>query len=128
MAYRLLADLTVLLHGLWIFFILGGLILSWRWPRLAWLHLGVLLLLLALNLGGWYCPLTHLEVWLRGQHDPALAYPGSFIANYLEKMIYLPVAEFWLRAAGVGWALLSLAGYFLLWRRRRVFPPGPERR
>jgi hypothetical protein len=29
---------------------------------------------------GWYCPLTHLEFWLRAVH-PATIYPGSFITT-----------------------------------------------
>jgi hypothetical protein len=41
---------------------------------------------------GWYCPFTHLEIWLRNRHDPGLSYTGSFIINYVEKVVYLDVS------------------------------------
>ncbi len=40
---------------------------------------------------GWYCPLTHLEVWLAEKQGAARAYPGSFIAHYAEKLVYIDV-------------------------------------
>jgi hypothetical protein len=42
----------------------------------------------------WSCPLTYLEVWLRSKHDPTLAYTGSFILYYVEKIVYLEISHF----------------------------------
>lgn len=117
MPHPLLADLVLILHLAWVAFIVCGLALAWRWPRLARLHLAGLVLLLALNLGGWYCPLTHLEDWLRRPAGPG---PGaSFLAAGLERVVYPSLPESWLRLGGALWAALNLAGHALLRRRRR---------
>ncbi len=123
MTYRLLADLVVMIHGLWIAFLLLGLLLVWQWRWLIPWHLAGVALVLVLNLGGWYCPLTHLEVYLRGLHHPSLTYPGSFMANYLERLIYLEVNQSHLRWASLLWAAGNLVGYLLLWRRTRLDAP-----
>lgn len=42
-----------------------------------------------LQIAGWYCPLTYLEIWLREKHDPSIVYKGSFIIHYVEKLVYI---------------------------------------
>jgi hypothetical protein len=92
MLYRVLADITVLVHSLWVGFIIFGAL----WGRLnrvvRIVHLSGLGLAVLLNLIGIYCPLTYLEVWLRRRHSPAMGYPGSFVAHYLEELIYVQVS------------------------------------
>jgi len=120
MSHQFLADLVLLLHLAWIVFILAGLLLARRRPWLAWLHLGALLTILILSLGGWYCPLTLLEYHLRSCEPASPGYPGSFLFTWLERLIYLRVPESWLRLAGAAWAMVNLAGHvYLLGRRRR---------
>jgi len=118
MVYKLLADAAVLLHLLWIVFLVLGLVWAWRWPRAAYVHLAGLGLVLVLNLGGWYCPLTDLEVYLRSLHRPEVTYQGSLAINYLERIVYPDLPETLLRRAAVLWAVLNLAGYALLARKR----------
>ncbi|MBI4798661.1 MAG: DUF2784 domain-containing protein [Desulfarculus sp.] len=125
MNQRLLADLVMLVHFAWIVFILAGLPLARRRPWLAWPHLGSLLVVLVLNLGGWYCPLTLLEYWLRSQDPAAPAYSGSFLFVYVDRLVYLRLPEIWLRLAGGAWAALNLLGYAWLWRRRQARRSGP---
>ncbi len=131
MTARILADLVLLVHLGWIAFILGGLCWARRRPWLARAHLVSLALVLALNLGGWYCPLTLLEAWLRGLAPGQAGYPGSFLFTYLDRLVYLRLPEAWLRAAGAAWAMLNLGGHaWLLARGRRERPldkarPGP---
>ncbi len=122
MMTALLADLVLLVHLAWIAFLVGGLALAWRWRALAWPHLAGLALLLALNLGGWYCPLTHLEAWLRGLGGaaPALGQSRSFLSLLVERLVYPAWPEAWLRLAGGLWAATNLAGHVWLWRRRRA--------
>jgi hypothetical protein len=89
MLYKLLADITVLLHLLWIVFLVFGAFLGKRNRVVRILHLGGLVFALVLNVFGWYCPLTHIELWARLRHDPSLAYTGSFIIHYAEELIYI---------------------------------------
>jgi hypothetical protein len=85
--YRVLADLVLLAHAIFVaFVVLGGLLAIWK-PRLAPWHL-VALAWGAIVVGfGWICPLTPLENLLRqfgGQEE----YHGGFIEHYLRRIIY----------------------------------------
>ena len=87
MVFRLLADLTVLIHlGFVAFVVLGGLLVV-RWPLLAWLHLPAAAWGAWVELAGWVCPLTPLENWLRTQGG-GNAYTGGFIEFYLMPLLY----------------------------------------
>ncbi|MFZ4704079.1 MAG: DUF2784 domain-containing protein, partial [Candidatus Methylumidiphilus sp.] len=82
MAYRLQADLLVLLHFAFILFALfGGFIVLWRrWvalPHLACAAWGVLV-----EFEGWVCPLTPWENALRAKAGQ-LGYGDGFIEHYL---------------------------------------------
>ena len=89
MLYKVLADIAVLIHSLWVAFLLFGFIWGRKSKVVRNLHLGGLLFAMFLQLMGWYCPLTHLEYWLRQRYAPGMGYPGSFIAHYLEELIYV---------------------------------------
>jgi hypothetical protein len=91
MIWKLAADAVVLIHLLWIGFILFGALLVWWRGWVKWLHVGALAFSLCLQLFHWICPLTYLEVWLRRQHDPTLTYTGDFLAHYAERLVYLQV-------------------------------------
>jgi hypothetical protein len=91
MLFRFLADITVLLHLFWILFLIGGAVWGRRSRLVMVSHVLGLAFSLLLQLFGWYCPLTHLEFWFRQHCDPAVAYRGSFIAHYAEKLVYLDV-------------------------------------
>jgi hypothetical protein len=80
-----------MLHLSWILFLIGGAYWGRRHPAVMVVHVLGMGLAVVLQFAGWYCPLTHLEFWLRQRHDPGLAYPGSFIAHYAEKFVYLEV-------------------------------------
>jgi len=87
MEYRLLADLTLGVHALFVVFAaLGGLLVA-RWPWLAWLHLPAAAWGAAIMFGGWICPLTYLENhWrtLAGQQG----YADGFVADHLLALLY----------------------------------------
>ncbi|MEW6115814.1 MAG: DUF2784 domain-containing protein [Nitrospirota bacterium] len=91
MIYKILADIVVLIHFCWILFLFFGAIWGVKHKMVRVVHLGGLAFAIMMQLFGWYCPLTHLEVWLRMKHAPSLAYTGSFIIYYAEKLIYLDV-------------------------------------
>jgi hypothetical protein len=113
-----LADLAVLLHALFILFVVGGGFLVLRWPRLAWLQLPAALWGGVVELTSGLCPLTDLELYWRRLGGES-GYSGSFIEHYLEPLIYPAGLTVRLQIAmGVGVLLLNGAIYLTLWRRR----------
>jgi hypothetical protein len=92
MIYRIMAEVTLVLHFLWIVFVVVGVIWGRRHLPIAVVHIGGLGFAVFLQVMGWYCPLTYLEVWLRRKQLPGAGYEGSFIAHYLEKVIYPDVS------------------------------------
>ena len=85
--YRLLADLTLLAHFVFIIFVLLGGLLVLKWPQIAWLHIPAALWGALTEFFSLPCPLTPLE-----KHFQRLAgdtpYEGDFIARYLLPLIY----------------------------------------
>lgn len=88
--YGILADTVVFIHLLWILFLVMGAYWGRKYVPAMVLHIGGLAFAGAMQVFGWFCPLTHLEVWLR-ERGPGGAYPGSFIAHYAEKLVYVDV-------------------------------------
>lgn len=87
MRYGVLADVVVLVHlGFLAFLVCGG-FLAWRWPRLLWLHLPVVLWAVVVVAFNVPCPLTMAENRLR-QLAGERGYSGSFIDHYLNQVIY----------------------------------------
>ena len=118
MLFSRLADLAVLLHALFILFVVSGGFLVLRWPRLAWLHLPAALWGSVVELAGWLCPLTDLELYWRHLGGES-GYSGSFIEHYLEPLIYPAGLTVQLQIyLGVGVLLLNGVIYLVLWRRR----------
>lgn len=118
--YRLLADFIVLIHFLWILFLAFGFIFALRRSRMAYLHGAGLLFSLCLNLLGWYCPLTHLENFLYSIRDPGIIYDGSFLANYLEPLVYPDLPEKLVRAGEIIFVCLNGIAYGWLARRHKL--------
>lgn len=87
MGFRLAADAVVLVHLLFILFVLFGglLVLRWRW--LMALHLPAVTWGAAVEFLHLYCPLTPLENHLR-QAAGQQGYDGGFIEHYLIPLIY----------------------------------------
>jgi len=89
MLFKILADAVVITHFLWIVFLLFGAIAGRRYRSIKHIHITGLVFAITLQAFDWYCPLTHLEVWLRARHDAGQEYTGSYIIHYLEKIIYI---------------------------------------
>lgn len=115
---RLAADALALLHLAFVLFVAGGVLLVWRWPRLAWLHLPAVAWGAALEFAGWTCPLTPLENHLRRMAGEA-GYPGGFIDYYLWPLLYpAGLTREWQWVLGIGVVALNAVLYGLLLRRR----------
>lgn len=124
MAWRLLADLVVGVHSAFIAFVVAGGFLTWRWPRLGWIHVPAAAWGTLIELAGWICPLTPLENHLRHRAGDA-GYAGGFIEHYVIPIVYPAGLTRPLQIAlGVGALALNLVAYGGLWwkTRRRGAP------
>ena len=123
MSDRLLADLVLIVHGLFVAFVVfGGLLALWkRW--IAYLHLPALAWGALVISMGWICPLTPLEVSLRQQAGQQ-GYGGGFIEHYLVSLIYPAGIT---REVQIALAALLIVGnivVYTLWVRRGRRRPG----
>jgi len=87
MWYRFAADLTLLLHLLFIVFVLFGGLLCLHRTRWIWLHLPSMFWGVWVEWSGWICPLTPLENHFR-QRASGQGYRGDFVEHYLIPLIY----------------------------------------
>jgi hypothetical protein len=117
MLYKVLADLTVLTHFLWILFLIFGGIWGRKYKAVKVVHIGGLAFAFVINVFGFYCPLTDLEIWLESKSSPATTYSGSFISHYLDKIIYLNVSDVAIAAMTVG--LCGFNAWLYLRQRRQ---------
>jgi hypothetical protein len=85
--FRLLADLTVVLHMAFVLFVLLGGFLVLRRPAVAWLHVPAAVWGIWVEFAGWICPLTPLENWLRARAGGAV-YDSSFVERYIVPTLY----------------------------------------
>jgi hypothetical protein len=118
MLYRILADSVVLIHFLWIVFLFLGAFWGVRNRVVKIFHLSGLAFAFVIQVFDWYCPLTHLELWLRSKQDFALTYTGSFIVYYVERMVYIELSRTLILLLTV--LLCGFNGWFYL-RKRRTF-------
>ena len=85
--YSFLASATILLHFLFIIFVVCGGLWVIRCPQAAFIHLPAAVWGATVEIFGWICPLTPLE-----NHFRRLAgvgeYSGDFVARYLLPLIY----------------------------------------
>ena len=97
MPYLVAADAVLLLHVLFVVFvvvrlvlILAGKLMSWNWVRNWWfrvIHLAAIGIVVLQSWLGVICPLTTLEMYLRGRAGDA-TYTGSFVSHWLESILY----------------------------------------
>ncbi len=117
MFYKLAADFVVLIHFLWIIFLIFGVFIGKKQRAVKVFHIAGLGFAVIIQIFGWYCPLTHLEIWLRQRHDPLLIYSGSFIVYYMEKLIYIELT------AGIVFVLtlilISISAYLYSVRKEK---------
>ncbi|MBV9727311.1 MAG: DUF2784 domain-containing protein [Gammaproteobacteria bacterium] len=119
MLWSLLADALVVLHFAFTAFVVFGGFLTWRWPRLAWLHLPALAWGCWVELSHSICPLTPLENHFRRLGGEA-GYSEGFLAHYLVRVLYPPGLTWhvqWLLAAVL--LVINLVAYGRLMHRLR---------
>jgi hypothetical protein len=115
MSYGLAADGVMLLHFGFVLFVVGGGFLAWRWRSLAWVHVPSAVWGAAIEFGGWICPLTPLESYLRRRAGEAGALE-DFVAHYIAPLLYpadlTSSLQLALGALVVGINALAYAVYF----------------
>ena len=123
--YQLLADAVLALHFAIVAFVVGGLVLilvgnlrGWRWVN-GWgfrlTHIAAIGVVVTQAWLGATCPLTTLEMWLRKQAGLS-TYGESFIAHWLQQLIYYEAPLWVFTLVYTAFALLVFAAW---WR----FPP-----
>lgn len=95
--YLYAADAILLLHVLFVVFIVLGLllifagkVLAWHWVRNPWFRLLHLIAIAVVVIQSWLliiCPLTTFEMALRERAGDA-GYSGTFISHWLETLLY----------------------------------------
>jgi hypothetical protein len=118
MLYEVLADALLILHLCFILFVVFGGLLVLRWPRLAWMHLPAVVWGALVEIAGWICPLTPLEIALRRGAGGA-AYDSSFVEHYLVPAIYPSTLTREVQIVlGAIVLAINVAVYGVVWRRR----------
>src|SRR5713101_7721110 len=117
--YSALAILVLLLHLLFILWVVFGALLTRSRPVLRWLHIASLVWGILTELLPWPCPLTLLENWLEGKAGVE-PYHGGFLLHYVDKLVYPDLSPTVLTVAGLLICVLNLALYGRrLWIARR---------
>jgi len=117
--YSGLAVCVLVLHGLFILWVVFGAILTRSRPFLRWLHIPSLIWGILTELLPWPCPLTLLENWLEAKAgiEP---YKGGFLLHYLDKLVYPDISATILTMGGVLVCALNLGLYaWQMWSARR---------
>jgi hypothetical protein len=91
MWYRIAADGVIVLHFLWIAFVILGFPLFCYLNLRGWriFHLLSLIAMIIMQLTYTICPLTHLEAYLKSKGVSGDVYPGQFMIETMEKLIYV---------------------------------------
>jgi Protein of Unknown function (DUF2784) len=121
MIWALLADGLVIVHFAFTAFVIFGGFLTWRWPRVALVHVPALAWGCWVEVSHSVCPLTPWENRLRHLGGEA-GYRGGFLAHYLARVLYPPGLTWhiqWVLAAVL--IAINVIAYWEFARRRRRF-------
>ncbi|MEX2120964.1 MAG: DUF2784 domain-containing protein [Pirellulales bacterium] len=127
--YGLLADIVVVVHFVYVAFvvvgqllILGGAALRWKWIRNFWfrvVHLAAILVVAMQAVLGMVCPLTTWENKLRRLAGQTVE-EGSFVARWVHSVLFFELPPQFFTMAYLVFALLVLGT--LLWIPPRRVP------
>ncbi len=118
-----LADVILVLHVLFVFFVVLGLFaiylghfLQWHWVRnriFRILHLVAIGVVVVQSWVGVICPLTIWEMALRAEAGSAV-YSGSFVQHWLQGLLYYSAPEWVFIVLYTVFGSLVLASWFLV--------------
>ena len=126
--FLLAADVILLLHVLFVAFVVIGLLLIlvgkvrvWSWIRNPWfrlIHLVAISVVMVQSWLGLICPLTTIEMALRSRAGDTV-YSGSFISHWLESILYYQVPPWVFVVCYMTFGAAVVASWF--WIRPRRF-------
>jgi hypothetical protein len=124
-----LADAILVVHVLFVFFVVFGLLaiyvgffLKWHWIRnraFRILHLFAIGIVVVQSWIGAICPLTIWEMALREEAHSA-SYSGSFIQHWLQRLLYYSAPEWVFIVLYTGFGGLVLASWYLVRPKART--------
>jgi hypothetical protein len=118
--YSGLASFVLVLHALFILWVVFGAFLVWSRPVLRWLHIASLVWGILTDVVYWPCPLTSAENELE-QKAGIQPYQGGFLLHYLDKLIYPDISPSVLTIAALIVCALNLGFYaWRLWVGQRI--------
>ena len=85
--YELFANLTLIIHLIFILFVIFGGLLFFIFSKIIYIHLPAVLWGIYIELNNSVCPLTYLENWFLYKGE-LTTYSNNFINNYLIPIIY----------------------------------------
>ena len=91
MAYRILAELVLVLHLCFVIFVVFGGLLVVRQHSAVWLHLPALIWGILVECFFWTCPLTTIENSLR-QLGGEAGYANGFLDYYISVVLYTEIS------------------------------------
>ncbi|GAO35336.1 membrane protein [Sulfuricella sp. T08] len=125
----LLADAVLIVHFLFVLFVVGGLLAIWTGAALGWAwvrdirfrlaHLAAILFVMTESLVGMACPLTVWEDFLRKTGSDG----ASFMQHWVGRLIFYDLPEWAFTLAYVLFALAVLATFRLVRPRQHDIDP-----
>jgi hypothetical protein len=122
----LAADALLVIHVLFVCFVIGGLLLillgkplRWAWIRNPWLRLAHLSAIGVVVLQSWLgmiCPLTTWEMFFRERAGDAV-YAGTFVSHWLEAILYYQAPPWVFAVSYTAFAAAVIASW--IWVRPR---------
>lgn len=119
--FLLVADVILLLHVLFVIFVVLGLVLifvggalAWSWVRYPWFRLIHMIAIAVVVVQSWLhiiCPLTTVEIDLRERAGDTV-YSGTFISHWLETLLYYQAPPWVFIACYTVFAALVVAAWF----------------
>ena len=117
MAYRILADIVLIVHFCFVLFVVFGGLLALRRRWVAFLHLPAIVWGILVECFFWACPLTTLENSLR-QLSGESGYTDGFIDHYISAVLYAPISPQFSITLGLLLIGFNLLVYWYVLRRR----------
>ena len=85
--YELAADIILIIHFLFIIFVIFGAFLFFVAKKIVFIHIPAIIWGSYIELTHSICPLTYLENWFLHKAN-LITYSGGFIQNYLVPIVY----------------------------------------